>query len=128
MTEKFYTAIATSKKPHVKWGALVISVFSIIAESALMALNFYANTGKMANANLGLGFLAAYGWLFGMILLLAGLGYFFESFLPSYRKAKKLQAIENYKAALARATRDSLVSNSKKEAEAYVELLEVWHK
>lgn len=125
MTQTFRTSVATSKKPHVKWGALVISLVSVIFEIALFALNLYANTGKMADADFSIGFLAAYGWLLGGIFLLPGAASFFlEDFLPSYCNAKNFEAKENYKSSVAKAIKDSLVSEAEEEARIYAEFLE----
>ena len=79
----------TNTPPTVKWGSLIFSFVGIITEVILIALNIYANTGKMAEADLALGFIAAYGWLFGAFALMGGLGVFFEEFLPSYRSYQK---------------------------------------
>ena len=79
----------TTTRPHVKWGALVLSVVFASIELVLIFLSFYAKTGKLAGANVGLGFLAAYGWLLGAFaLVLPSWGYLSEDFIPSYKKYK----------------------------------------
>ena len=81
----------TNRRPHVKWGALIIGIMSLLTEVALFALNIYANTGKLAEVtdNLGIALLAAYGWLFGgFFLVVLGIEYIREDFLPSYKEYK----------------------------------------
>lgn len=117
------TLKASTSKPHVKWGSLAFSVISILVDIAFIALNIYANTGKLVGTNLGLAFAAAYGWILGFVFLLAGGTYFFESFLPSYKKAKNWKNYEAYKDSVVKATRASLLSNYRKDATAYAEFL-----
>lgn len=117
----------TNKKnthPHVKWGSLIVSMIFLFLEIALIVLHFYANSGAMTDANIGLGFVAAYGWLGGLLGLLAASALFFEEFLPSYIKYTTWKNYRNYKANVVKATRASVLSNIKKENRDYLELLE----
>lgn len=107
-------------KPHVKWGSLIISIVCLAVEIALFALNCYANTGRMANCNLGIGLLAAYGWFIGLFTLgFAATGYFFEGFLPSvliYNNWKEEMKIHQF-------VRDARIRDAKQAADDYREFI-----
>lgn len=90
----------TNTRPHIKWGSLILAALSLVLELALIGLNLYANTGAMADADLALGFFAAYGWIFGLVILMGGIATFFEEFVPSYhahQKWEKQRAIQKAK-------------------------------
>lgn len=75
-------------RPRIKWEAIIFCILALAVQIALIALNWYANTGNLADANVGVGLLAAYGWLAWLIITACSLSYIFEEFIPSYRKAK----------------------------------------
>lgn len=104
--------------PHVKWGALALAALCIAVEIALFALNLYANTGKLADASISLGFVAAYGWILGGILLIVAGCELFEEFIPSCIRFKNYKRYLLYKSSIYH-----LVSEPyKKETEAYEDL------
>ena len=83
----------------------------------MVALNFYANSGAMADASLGIGLLAAYGYLLpGIVFSFASFEEFFEKFLPSYKAFKKWEKEAAEQEAQKKAQR-------KAETESYSELL-----
>ena len=101
--------------PRIKWGSLIFAIATIPAELILIGLNWYANTGAMADADPAFGFIAAYGWILGAIILMGGFAEFFEEFLPSFRSYQKWEKKEA-----------ALKAQRQAETESYEELLAIW--
>ena len=108
-----------TRRPHVKWGSLIVAVILIIAEIVLTVLHFYANTGVLKDVNISIGFLLAYGFLFGFILLLVAAMLITDDFIPSYQEAQSYKSVRAYKGQIYKYVIDSY----KKDTEAYNELL-----
>lgn len=111
-------------RPHVEWGSLIIFVISAIVEIALCILHFYANTGRMADASIGIGYLAEYGWLIGPFGLLFGFDFLIEGFIPSWKSYQKWKSEKLYKDEVKRMVRSSALSNQKKLSLDYQNFLE----
>lgn len=81
-----------TQKPRIKWGILYVEIATVLVELGLVVLNQLGATGHLANANVGLGLLSAYGWIAGLLAVAAVTVGLLEDFIPSYKAHKQWEA------------------------------------
>lgn len=81
-----------TQKPRIKWGILYVEIATVLVELGLIVLNQLGATGHLANANVGLGLISAYGWIAGLIAVASVTVGLLEDFIPSYKAHKQWEA------------------------------------